>query len=142
MERVGAKVAGSVVVLLALVSTAAFGALRVGGSEAEPQIMVETLVGRGDAVSLRIEGDGLEPGMEYLARLNSADTTVSASSGQLGRVVADDDGRIVLSATTAVIGAGAEVPLTTDLFSDGGRLVTLLSASGDEAASVHVELQR
>ena len=142
MERLGMRTVGLLAAAAALLGIAAFGALRVAGSDAEPQMIVETQVGSDGTVRIQIEADGLEAGAEYLARLYSVDAEVSASAGQLGRVVADRDGHAELSATSAVIGAGAEVPLTVDLFADGGRLVALVSADGDDAASVHVQLLR
>jgi len=126
-------------VIVAVVAGAVAWLRPTGTPAADPSVVVSTSTTSAGDVTLEIEVFRLRAGEEYLARLFALEGgNVSASAGTLGRFVADADGIGRLQTATAIIGAGAEVPLTDDLLAPPGALLEVVSSAGETTASVTV----
>jgi hypothetical protein len=86
-----------------------------------------TIQAHGDAASIVIEMDGLEPGMDYVAALHAGSCEMpSASFGNLGVLTADQDGRAALQTEGVRMSAGgAPIDLTVPLIADGDHVVNV-----------------
>ena len=90
----------------------------------EGVVLVRT---QGEVTSLSVEMVGLEPGTAYAARLQAGScNSTSASSGHLGTVTADAEGRGTLSTSDVrMAAAGAFLGLTRDLVTHGDHVITI-----------------
>jgi uncharacterized protein YggE len=90
---------------------------------------VTVMVSGPEHATLSLTVAGLTPGATYQAQFYAGTPEqAGASAGRLGELVAGPDGRAALTVTEVVLpGAGATVPLTPDLFSDGARTVAIVA---------------
>jgi hypothetical protein len=92
-----------------------------------------------DQTALVLEAAGLEPGRAYQARVQAgAPEQPSASVGILGQLVPDAQGRAQLTATSARLGAGAEVALALEWLGDGDHLVAVVAPGQGVAAQAAI----
>ena len=126
------------------------GARRADASRGSLMLPLEPVNGSASYGSISLEGDretervsltvklsGLAPGATYQAQLHAGPAEQpSASVGRLGGLTAGTDGRASLPVwAVRASAAGAVVPLSLSLLSDGERRVTIVSPTGGPIAT-------
>src|SRR3712207_4832751 len=96
-----------------------------------------TITARERAATVTVAVSGLAPGASHPVRLHAGTCTQpSASSGQLGTLIADSGGRAMLTTEHATTSAGgAPMDLTLDLLVDGAHRIMVQGPAGPVACS-------
>jgi hypothetical protein len=98
---------------------------------------VATLESQRDLVQVALDMEGLQPGVEYQARLYAGTpAAASASFGVLGSLIADETGRArLLASQMQASGAAQTIDLTYELLADGDHFIAIFEPSVGSVAA-------